>query len=381
VISNRNIGKSSYEIWLTTDAGHRIAQLTTFISAKFSRSVNRIAAFNMLVPQSFNIDLVQPDRMIQVWRQPAGGRLGLWRAYFLRRWRFFSRNSDIFIELGGPDTNDLLRRRIVAAFSGSSQAAKTDFADDMMKEVVREAVADGVAPTPDAGTRVWNNLSIAADLGAGPTITKSFPFDKLLTSSGQGVLDVLSRASKEAGTPVWFDIVPDTISGSGITFRFETYTGQPGQDVSDRVVFDEARGNMRDAELEYDYTDEVNYIYAAGQGVEDERQIEQVYDDDRYNQSIWGRIEGEADSRNESGNGVRESGRDALNEGRPKIRFSAVPTDTTGTRFGIHWNVGDKVQARYLNRQFYSIISAVSISLNNNGEEQVDARLDFESTI
>ena len=45
-----------------------------------------------------------------------------------------------------------------------------------------------------------------------------------------------------------------------------------------------------------------------------------------------------------------------LFEGRPVIRFSAVPLDTVGSQFMIDWDYGYKVGARYLNTQFNSLI-------------------------
>jgi hypothetical protein len=300
----------------------------------------------------------------------------------LRRWRFSTQGSDQVLELYGPDINDLLRRRIVAAFSGSAQASKTDYADDMMKEVVTQALADGVTPTPTAGTRVWANLSIAADLSLGPTITKSFPFDPLLSSSSQGVLIQLAKAAREAGTEVFFDIVPNVVSANSITFQFRTYVGQPGQDVSSRVTFDQASGNAKEPSLEEDYTEEKNYIYTAGQGEGESRNVQQVYDATRYGASIWNRCEGFADARNQStDNGVREAGRSTLEEGRPFLRFTAQPVDTEQTRFGIDWDFGYTVGAKYLNRQFDCIIRAVTISLDSNGVEKIGARLDYEAAI
>jgi hypothetical protein len=191
----------------------------------------------------------------------------------------------------------------------------------------------------------------------------------------------LAKAAREAGTEVFFDIVPNVVSSNSITFQFQTFTGQPGQDVSDRVTFDQADGNMKNPSLEYDYTEEENYIYAGGQGEESDRNIQQVYDSTRYGQSIWGRCEGFADARNQStDNGVISAGNTHLEEGRSRIRFTAQPLDTTGTRFGIDWDFGYQVGARYLNRQFNSIIRAVSIVVNENGEE-IRARLDYEAAI
>jgi hypothetical protein len=42
------------------------------------------------------------------------------------------------------------------------------------------------------------------------------------------------------------------------------------------------------------------------------------------------------------------------------------------------WDFGDKVKARYPGIEFDTIIRAVAISVNENGED-IQARLDFES--
>lgn len=373
-----------YELWLTDDEGVRLASksrsyLKEFISLTASQAVNSIGNLALQVPVTFDKSLLKPDRMIQVWRAPTGGRLSLWRVYFIRRWIFSQRNSNEEVTLFGVDSNDLLRRRIVAAYAGSSQADKTDYADDMMKEVVTEAIADGVSPTPTAGTRVWSDLSVQADVSLGPTITKGFAFKSLMTFSGQGVLPDLAKAAREAGTEVFFDVKPYNVTGSSIAFQFQTTINQPGADQTSRVVFDQQRGNMRNPELEYDYTDEENYVYGAGQGQNDLRNVQQVYDSTRYLTSKWNRCEGFADARNQtSDNGVREAARAELELGRPRIRFNAEPMDTRGTRFGRDWNYGDKVKSRYQGIEFNSIIRAVTISVSSRGET-IRARLDYES--
>lgn len=370
---------ANYEIWLTDDRGVRLAQLTTFTRLEASRLANKIGSFSITMPLSFNRNLLQPDRMVQVWRQPTGGRLGLWRVYFVRRWRFETQGADDIVTFSGPDTNDLLRRRIVAAFSGSSQASKTDFADDMIKAVVSESVLDSAAPIPTNGTRVWSDLSVAVDTGNGPTITKAFSFDKLLTTSGQGVLSSLAKAAREDKIGIYFDIAPNVVSSNSINFRFQTFIGQPGQDVSDAVVFDQSRGNLANPFLEEDYTEEENYIYAGGQGQHADRNVQQVVDSSRTGISQWNRCEGFADARNQpTVNGTREVGRNALNEGRPRIRFGGIPVDTKGTRFGIDWNFGDKVTALYQDREFTPVIKVVTLSVDSDGRETIETRLDYE---
>lgn len=372
---------TSYEIWLTSDAGVRLAPLSNILSLEASKVDGKIGAFRATLPLSFNPDLIAPDRLIQIWRQPEGGLLGLWGVYLLREWEFSTQGSRQMLEIGGPDMKDLLARRIVAHYAGSSNASKTDNADNIIKAIVRDAIANGSNPAPTAGTRVWSNLSVEADVGLGPTLTWSFPWDYLLTNSG-GILVELQKASREAGTEVFFDIVPNVVSTNSITFQFVTKIGQPGQDVSDRVTFDQGSGNMKNPRRRESHRQEKNYIYAGGQGEKSTRNIQQVYDSARYGQSIWGRCEGFADARDQStDNGVREVGRAALEDGRPTVTFTAQPVDTESTRFGIDWDFGYRVGAKYLAWQFNCIIRAATISLDDSGKEDIRARLDYEAAI
>ncbi len=375
------MGLPSYEIWLTDDKGMRIAQITTFSALTVSREVSAIGWMELTLPASFDTSLVTvPDRIVQVWRQPRGGALSLWRPYFIRKWRWQMQGSSEVLVVEGPDCNDLLRRRIVAHYSGSANANQFTFADDAMKAYVTDAIADGVNPTPTAGTRVWSDFSVAADISAGPVVEQTAGWSQLATpSGGGGVLSDLAAKSKAEGTEVFFDVVPDVVTSSSITFQFRTYTGQPGQDVSDRVVFDQADGNLADPTLEYDYSEEINYVYAGGQAEGQARNIQQVFDADRYNVSQWNRCEGFADALNEGTSaGVQAVGNALLSQGRPIRRFSGMPLDTLGTRFGVQWDHGYKVRAIYRDAEFDAIVRATVIQVGDNGSETIQARLDYE---
>jgi len=363
---------ATYELWLTTGAGMRIVSLDDALWFNATRVVNDVGRFQVGLPGSFDTALIKPDRMVQIWRAPEGGRLSLWRPFFIRKWRYEGSGG---VVIGGPDVNDLLRRRIVAAYSGSSQASKVGYADDMMKGMVSEAVADGVAPTPDAGTRVWDNFSVQADLGLGPTLTMSFAWRRL-----DRRLPKISRAARKAGTEVFFDIVASDVSGGSISLEFRTYTGQPGRDRTGLgMVFDQERGNLEDPFLVYDYTEEINYVYAGGQGQQSEREVQQVYDEARYNVSAWGRCEGFAEARSQgAANGVREMGRAMLEGYRPRRRFGGWPVDTAGTRFGKDWDHGDKIRARYRGEEFDAIVRVTSVGVDEGGKETTPARMEYE---
>lgn len=366
-----------FELWLTTDTGARIAELSTGLGLSASKIVNGIGEFTWLAPPSFDRRIVKPDQMFQLWYEPPGGVRTLWNVYLIRRFRYRGKG----FEIGGPDKNGLLWRRIVAAKSGSSQAKKTAMeADDMMKEVVSESLLDTADPTPDFGTRAWANLTVQADSSQGPVISKSFAFEKLLTFDGGGVLPSLARAAAQAGTEVFFGIYPKVVNSGSITFEFRTKTGQPGQDVSGTVVFDQDSGNLLEPDLEFDYSREENYFYATGQGIEETRDVQQVWDAARIGQSIWGRMEGEADSRNQDDpDSVTASGEAALWEGRPKIRFTGQAMDTEGTTFVKHWDVGDQVKVKVETVEFNTIIRAATLSVDQDGRRSVDARLDYNA--
>lgn len=367
----------SFELILTTDAGATISESSTGLALSASKVVNGIGEFTWVAPPSFDRTIVKPDQMLQVWYEPFGGVRKLWNVYFLRRFRYRSKG----FEFGGPDLNGLLWRRIVAAYSNSSQSKKTAMpADDMMKEVVAESLLDTADPPPTFGTRAWANLTIQPDSSLGPVISKSFPFDKLMTFDGGGVLPILARAAAEEGAEVFFAIQPNVVGSSSINFEFRTWIGQPGQDVSETVVFDQDSGNLLDPDLEIDYSREENYIYGTGQGVEDNRDVQQVWDAARIGQSIWGRAEGEADSRNQDNPAsVIASANSKLWEGRPKIRFTGKAIDTEGTAFVKHWDVGDLVTTKFEVIEFNSIIRAATLSVDNTGRVSVDARLDYNA--
>ncbi len=269
----------------------------------------------------------------------------------------------------------------MAHYAGEDESEYTSTeCDDLMKDIVTNSIADGTNPAPDAGTRVWSGLSVAGDLTDGPQLDKGCSWKQLLTASGGGVLADLAEAAAVAGTEVFFDVVADVATSGSITFEFRTYTGQPGMDVSDKVTFSQENRNLKDPFIEYDYSDEITYVYAGGQGEEDEREIQQVYDAARYNISAWNRCEGFADARDqETANGVREVGRAKLNAGAPKIRAGGIPVDTEGTRFGLHWNFGYKVAMKYRRREFDCIVRSVVLSVDRSGEESINARLEYES--
>jgi hypothetical protein len=366
---------ATYEIWLATDIGQRLMLLDDIVSLEAVRTLGEIGQFSVTLKPDFDTSLIKIDRQIQIWRAPEGGRLSLFRIYFIRRWRDITLLGEEHIEVGGPDCNDLLRRRIACYGATEAESDKTDFADDMMKEIVDENLINDTS-TPTYGSRDYANLDVQDDFGQGPTLTKSFQWMKLIR-----ICQDIQKAAREAGDETFFDIVPSVVDANQTRYQFRTWTSSAGQwqYLVDRIVFDQERGNLADPWYEEDWTDEENYIYAAGQGVETLRNMQEVYDTDRHNQSWWARCEGFADARHEDeDNGVREEGRAALERGRPYRAFGGRALDTEGTRYGRDWDLGHWATARFRGQEYTCIIRSVHLRVDSGGRETVDARLEWE---
>jgi hypothetical protein len=216
------------------------------------------------------------------------------------------------------------------------------------------------------------SFTVAPDLSAGASVTKKFSWKNIL-----GILKEIADASWEAGTELYFDVEPMVVSETQIGFELRTYTGQIGMDRSASVFFGKEWGNLASPKLEKDYGEEVNYVYAGGQGEGSDRTIIQALDSPRIGASPWNRREVFADARNETlVAGVTGKAFAALKAGRPRMRFSGSLLDTEQTRYGIDWSFGDKVTVEYRGIQFSGMIRAVRLELNEDGDETVDCKIE-----
>jgi hypothetical protein len=364
---------AKFEVYLSTDTGTRLALLDMLSSLEYSMVIHGVGACKIVLPNSFNITLLKPDYRIEIWRASEGGALRLERVYMIRSLLQATDAEGVStITVTAYDGNYLLTSRIVAYAAGSAQSTMTDQADDMCKAIMTDAFgADATAVRQISSTY----LSIDSDLAAGPSITKSFAHGQVLS-----VLQGIAETARAAGTDIYWDVEPT----SNVQWRFRTNTGQLGQDHSypsglNPVILSLEHGNLSEPQLEQDYTDEVTYAYAGGQGEAANRTIVEAEDTTRSGRSIFGRREGWTDARNESTTGgVTAVANAALAEGRPRLRFSGKLVDSIGTKYGVHWRWGDRLTASYQGQEYSSVIRAVLVQVDANGKETIEARLETE---
>jgi hypothetical protein len=348
-------------IWLAQDDGMRLALLDDVTRFHYVKAINGVGSFYISLPAGRIDDLLRVDRMIQFWPKKADGYqfdfLG-----FLRLWGWRTTDQGItIVRLIGPCQNDLLRRRRVAYAAGSSQAGVTGstLVDDGMKDIFNENFLSGATGARNIASL---GVTVAPDLGAGPNLDKRFAWRRVIN-----VLQDLNAASRAAGTEVYFYLTVSGLDERGRpSFDFRTYTGQPGQDRTwgnhdDPIIVGLDYGNLQSPDLENDWRETENHIYAGGQGEESDRNIQEVSDSGRIAESAWNRCEGFADARNEETDAeVQAAGYARLGEYQPSARFTGYLLSTEQTPYG-SWELGDRVTVIYQGQRIDGVIRRVEV--------------------
>ena len=365
---------SEWSIKLCDPTGTVLTELDKTSGFYCAKVVNDRAPFRLSMPNTFDRSLFRLDGLVEFWRTAKDGKPELFGTYLIRLPDGVEddQNGNYYWYIAGYDLIDWLRRRIVAADAGSATADKTDYADDMIKAIVTEAYGGS------AGTGRPIPFTIAADLGDAPSITKGFSRRNVLE-----VLQEICETSRTEGTNLYFDIVPNGIGASWtsttIPYLFQTYTTQRGRDLTSKVFFGKDYGNLSEAFYFTDHSDEENYIYGLGQGVESDRNVQTASDTTRIASSIYNRCEGTAQANTQSEDaGVTAAAKAKLAKARPLKRFGGRLLDTGDYRYGVDWGFGDRVTAEYAGMQFDCEITAVSISVDGDGQETFDCRVEVD---
>ena len=360
---------SEHRLLLLTHDGAPLRVIEEFLNLDYVRSLNDVGWFELIVPGDYPKNLLQVDYLIEIWRRPEGGIETLQMVGFLRKWRYFMESDGTNkIKLSGPDQLELLNRATIAYAAGEPESDKTDFADDMLKEIVNENKGPGAGNTAEGRFRGYdaNHFSISGDESAAPSLTRRFAWRQMWP-----VLKEIAESSGHLGTPLFFDCEP---MGHG-KFEFRTWINLRGIDRTigtglAPIVFSIEAGNLIQPSLEEDWTEEWNYVYGGGQGEETSRLIDTENDLSRILRSIWNRREIFQDAREEDeALGVAQKAFQRMNDSRPRLRFEGQLIDSPQARYGVEWGFGDKVTVQYQGRTLNGDINNVHIAYTVGAEE------------
>lgn len=382
---------ADYTIWLASPTGEHLAVLDSYIRLEYRRVVNATGLTRTFGRFSYPlkldlahshlprwlVGLLRCDYRLEVWRSVGGGLLELDTAtvwLISRVERRVTKEGQRIVRVEAEPAMALLARRIVAYAAESSQASKQGYADDIMREVVRENFGEGATTTP-RDVSAWLHIPPTSDdCSLGAVVQKSFARRNVLT-----VLQEIAEASTRAGVPLFFDVVAPTPT----QLVFATFAYARGTDhryntasAAMPVVLSVETGTLTDVVRASDWHDEVTHVYVAGQGAHESREVVTVGDEARAAALPFGRRESLEDARHvATTSNLAAEGYAMLRNRQRRDEFQAVVVSRKpGALYGVHWRVGDLVSVEFEGEALACQIDSIHIVVEE-GREHITATL------
>lgn len=317
--------------------------ISDWFHLEYAKNENDFGSLSIDVRPDIDINLFRIDDKFELYRAIPGGipYLELETCWFIRLVRSkIDEQGQAYTHILCHDALELADRRIVAYNASTTYSDKTAPIDDMMKAIMRENFG---SLATDSARDISAYLTIPSNVSLAPSIKDTFPRQKILP-----LLQALASKSNDLGTYLSFDI----IKSSEIGFTFMIYIGARGKDrgmySGNPLTFSIANGNASYSTLSGDYTEERNYVYAGGQGEENNRVIQTAYDTQRINLSPFNRREDWIDvTSSPDPQSVLAGAQKRLEEARPKIAVNVHIQQIEECQYGIHYNFGDIVVVRH----------------------------------
>lgn len=337
-----------YVIYRDVTTGLPFKTIQDYIRLEFTRIENDYGYLYLDLPMSYNYYDFKTDGRIEIWRNSSLGVSSLFceTVYFIRLSRVKTdENGKKFIHIIAYDANEILNRRVVAYPESAdsndlttSKVIKSGYADDMMKQIVRENYSSSAT---DAARQISSNyFSVQVDTSLGYSLKKRFEYRKILP-----LLQEIAEDSTLNGTYLVFDMFP--VSHTSLEFR--TYTKCRGVDrsksSSSPLIFNMDRGNLSYASITNDATEEYNYIYC---GSRDGDVLVTAYDEARMNISTWNRREDWEDATGDDIKNTAQAEADhRLLTAQAKLTINSHIVSLPGTAMGVDINFGDIITINY----------------------------------
>jgi hypothetical protein len=360
---------NNYYLNLNSPTGQRLTVLNNFTRLNYARAEKQLGKLSVTVPLSYWI-LISEYCQLEVWRSPIGiasPRLELDTLWFIVYYHpYVDETGQYLLEIQAVDSLLLLAERTVAYFSGTSQTSKNGFAGDMVKAIATEnigAAANDYTGTANTGAFPRgipaNYFTIEPNKNDGASVALSFAWRNCLEA-----MNDIADASATAGIYLSFDVVYD---GFG-NLQLRTYAGQRGNDHTlsgpNPIILDQNAGNLGATQVEYDFTNEVNFVYCGGQDTGIDRAIATSSNQSRFTLSPFSRREIFTDARqSDTVAQVQDSADADLRAGKGHIIFTSQIIENPSNRYGIEYNFGDIFPCQFLNRTTNCRLDKIEVNL------------------
>lgn len=347
--------RGAYQCQLIHPDGRQLDLLSTdrIVRLNYTRALNDIGGFTLTIDS--NDDAAQyfglTDMIVNIWRKNTPtGQFELDASYLNRFFGILESEEDDeeYIMFSGYSLEHLLTRRVIVPdddpVAAGGFVSRAGSGDTVMRDFV---LYQCITPVLNA-SRIILGLTAAAVVGTFNTTFQRRSYDSLI--------DVIKEISQKSIVDFEIAYTGDVESE---TMSFEFRAGLIGTDRTKTnnypsgafLLFDPRRGNISHPMMTVDRKDEATFAYVAGQGLEDERVIFPVINNQAINASLWNRIEILTDARNNQEgdvDGYLSAGVDALNDRKAETNFSFEPDlNAPSTRVNVDWFLGDRITAQY----------------------------------
>jgi hypothetical protein len=291
-------------------------------------------------------------------------------------------HGDSRLTIYGSSYLDLIRRRAIWHYAGSSGSDKSGVGETVIKEFVNENAGPGATTPPRIlQSGVTPGLTMQADGGLGGAWEGS--------RSYRNVLDVIREIATATG------LAYDVIGTGAATFEFRVYEGQRGVDRTNTgldtttglnaagnapVIFALDSGNMTEPTFTESHSDEINAVLVLGQNREDDRDVVAVIDAAAIAASPWARRETTRNASGETAAGLQSVGEQLIAESIAQERLNFKILQLPSIAYGLpavdadsitqfYW-FGDLITARYQaesNKRLANV--QISVNSQSGGEE------------
>lgn len=378
---------SSYDIWLTDDAGRRMALLNNrnaFFS--YSRTTSGYGVVQLGMPYREYKKLVptifQVDWRLDIWRSPESSfpkrREG---SFFLLKHNIYRREDGMeIIEFLGRSPIEILRRIDIADPAMCTIA--NDYADDAMKSIVNYYKGNtSFSPAPVTGgalLQTTNELTVDGDTSQGPLISKdSFLFRNALDviQEIKSTTFQMNKASS-SNAKIYFDMVESSGLENGFGYRFRTYANLRGADRTAGIVFSVENGNLKDPTYYEDYFDIITN--ALTYGTDDEFHVNVISTDSYL--SRWSNIHKTERVNSIDNEEHRAEAYRVLEENKAIKIINCTFLNTPGgvnqprSLYGMDWDLGDLLPVQFADKSMEAEVKIVYVAVNEDGEETITGR-------
>lgn len=372
---------ATYQVRVKDSLGAQVAVLDTWRDLKYRHAVNGPEDFTLtLWGKDARVDMFEADGEVEVWRKLPGlsGWAREWKGLVEDAYDELAENGDYNFTVTGPGLKGLLARLPVAWNKGTPQSDKADAAETVIKEYVYENA--GAGATVALGRLAEGGipgLTVEGDGGSGD-YWEGQRSERNLLETIQEIANysALGFDVVETGARAWeFRTYEDTPGADRTTVGLDPTTGlNAAGNVP--VVFAPELNNVKSATLRKLHRNEYNSVVVMGQGQDAARNVVVVEDVAAIGSSPLNlrQVTRGGNSQDDTLAGLEYLGYEELERSQFREELAFTPKANEGTLYGVHYNFGDRITARFRNADYHKRIVGVSITVAEGGE---DIQLEF----